>query len=58
MDANSKLIPEYLKNNPNDQSQNGKLLVDGINRYALIVVNGMAEKLIGVITREKLTVYG
>ena len=58
MDANSKLGPKYIEQDPNAQSQNGKLLADVMNRHALTVVNGLKEKCVGVITREKCTVEG
>ena len=58
MDANSKLGPKYIEQDPHAQSQNGKLLADVMNRHALTVVNGLKEKCVGAITREKCTVEG
>ena len=55
MDANSKIGPEYLKEDPHPQSRNGKLLANNLDRYALIVVNGLNQKCTGVITRVKNT---
>ena len=58
MDANSKLGPNYIQGDPYDQSGNGKLLADILDRHALIVLNGVQEKCTGLFTREKRTVSG
>ena len=58
MDANSKLGSEYIKHDPYDQTKNGKLLADIIDRHALIVLNGLKEKCSGLFTRDRPTVDG
>ena len=40
IDANSKLGPEWIKNEPNPRSTNGSILAGILERYALIVANG------------------
>ena len=55
MDANSKIGPEYIKEDPHSQLKNCKLLANILDRHALIVVNGLNQKCRGVITREKHT---
>ena len=57
-DANSKLGPEHIPNDPKPQSKNGKVLSGIIKRHALFVVNGLVEKRTGIITRERHTVDG
>ena len=54
IDANSKLGPELIPNDPHKMSQNGKILPSVIERHALIVANG-SEKCKGLITRERST---
>ena len=56
MDANSKLGPDIIKNDPKEQSRNGKLLEQIINNNNLVVVNGtnLCE---GVITRQRTTIH-
>ena len=58
MDANSKLGKDYIKGDPHNQSKNGKLLGDILDRHALIVLNGLQKKCTGVIIREKHTTEG
>ena len=58
MDANSKLGPDYIKNDPHEQSENGKILAEIIERNALTVVNGMDQIASGLITRERHTLNG
>ena len=55
-DANSKLGPEWIKNDPNPQSTNGHILAGILERHALIVANGDLEKCTGVVTRKRTTV--
>ena len=55
MDANSKLGPEYIKEDPHSQSQNGHILSGIIKRHNLIVVNGLEDKCTGVIPRRRVT---
>ena len=54
MDANSKLGPHYIPNNPHEMSPNGKILSDIIERHALVVANG-TEQCTGLITRQRST---
>ena len=54
LDANSKLGPEYIPNDPHEMSPNGFLLSGIINRHALCVANG-SEKSRGTITRRRVT---
>ena len=54
MDANSKLGPNYIPNDPHMMSPNGKILIDIIERHALIVANG-TDKCSGLITRQRST---
>ena len=52
MDANSKLGPSYIPNDPHDISPNGNILAGIIERHALIVANG-SDKCRGLITRQR-----
>ena len=52
MDANSKLGPNIIPNDPHFQSLNGKLLAEILERHSLSVVNGTA-KCNGLITRQR-----
>ena len=54
LDANSKLGPEYIPNDPHNMSPNGFLLSGIIKRHALCVANG-SEKSRGAITRRRIT---
>ena len=54
-DLNSKLGKQFIKHDPHNQSQNGKMLADVIERNALIVVNGLEEICLGTITRKRVT---
>ena len=54
-DLNSKLGPEFIKNDPHSKTENGKILSGIMERNALIVVNGL-EVCKGLITRERSTV--
>ena len=55
MDSNSKLGPQFIQNDPHDQSANGKVLAGIINRHGLILANGLVEKCLGAITRRRET---
>ena len=55
MDANSKLGPKVIKGDPHNESENGKLLNDIINRNALVVINAQEKKCSGKITRMRST---
>ena len=57
-DMNSKLGPKYVKHDPKEMSENGKVLSGIIERNALTVVNGMTTKCDGTITRERSTING
>ena len=54
MDANAKLGREIIKNDPHDISENGKLLLDILERQNLTVVNSL-DVCDGTITRERKT---
>ena len=58
MDANSKLGKEIVPNNPKEQSQNGKVLAEIVERNALVVANSLSEKCQGLITRKRTTEDG
>ena len=55
MDANSKLGPGIIPNDPHSQSQNGKILIE---RHGLVVGNSLENKCHGVITRKRVTIDG
>ena len=57
-DLKSKLGTEYISKDPNKITENRKILSGILERNALSVVNGMADKCIGSITRERHTVNG
>jgi hypothetical protein len=52
MDANSKLGPSWIPNDPHSQSQNDKILAGIIERHGLVVGNSLENKCYGVITRK------
>ena len=54
MDANTKLGPDHIPNDPHPMSSNGKILSKIITRHALIVANG-TEQCKGLITRQRST---
>ena len=54
MDANSKLGPKYIPEDPHGMTPNGALLAGIIDRHNLIVGNG-SNKCKGVITRKRVT---
>ena len=54
MDANSKLGPEHIPNDPHKMSPNGYLLSGIIKRHVLYVANG-SERSKGTITRRRVT---
>ena len=58
MDANSKLGKEIIPNDPREQSPNGVILCDIIQRNELIVANALTTKCSGVITRRRTTEVG
>ena len=55
MDANSKVGPNIIKDDPNEQSRNGKLLMEVVEENDLIVVNA-SDICEGVITRQRDTI--
>ena len=56
-DANAKIGKEYLKNDPNNTSANGKILLQLCKRQNLTILNTL-DTCKGVITRERATVNG
>ena len=58
MYINSKLGPEYIPNEPHQMSKNCGILAEVIEINALIVANGLTEKCVRVITRERNTADG
>ena len=58
MDANSKLGKEVIPHNPREQSTNGAILVDILQRNELIVANSLTTKCSGFITRRRTTEVG
>ena len=54
-DANAKLGPSYIRDDPKEMSVNGKILAGVIERHALVVLNGSEAKCTGTITRERST---
>ena len=58
MDANAKLGPTHIEGDPKPISENGKILAAIMDRHGLVVLNGLRNKVKGVITREKTTVNG
>ena len=57
MDANSKLGPDWIKKDPHNQSQNGRILAGILQRHNLTVVNSL-NKCSGLITRRRVTREG
>ena len=55
-DLNSKLGPEFIKNDPHSITENGSILAGIMERNALTVVNGLEQVCRGLITRERTTV--
>ena len=54
LDANAKLGNKVIKGDPNDISENGKIMLDIVKRQNLTVANSMSI-CNGVITRERVT---
>ena len=52
IDANSKLGPGYIPNDPHGMSPNGRMLANIIENHALVVANG-SSKCSGLITRKR-----
>ena len=55
MDSNSKLGSGYIPADPHIQSPNGKILAGIIERFGLVVANGLSDKSTGSITRRRIT---
>ena len=55
LDANSKLGPEWISEDPHEQTANGKILSDLLKRNDLFVINGLKSKCFGKITRRRIT---
>ena len=53
MDANSKLGPQHIHNDPHGMTPNGALLAGIIERRELIIGNG-SDKCTGTITRKRV----
>ena len=58
IDANSKLGNKIVPNDPKEQSQNGKVLAELVERNALIVANSIPGICHGLITRRRTTEDG
>ena len=54
IDANSKLGPKYIPNDPHEMSPNGALLAEIFEQHHMIVANG-AKNSTGTITRRRVT---
>ena len=52
-DSNAKLGKEYISRDPNEMSNNGKLMIGMVDRQELVVANTL-EKCIGTITRHRV----
>ena len=57
LDANAKLGPDVIKNDPHERSSNGELLFGILARNGLVVCNG-SDLCSGLITRSRTTVNG
>ena len=57
-DANSKLGPEWIPDDPHSPSPSGMILSGIMEIHALFVANGVKNKCTGVITRKRSTVDG
>ena len=55
LDANSKLGKAVIKSDPYNQTPNGKLLYNIIERHNLVVLNSLEDRCIGSITRKRVT---
>ena len=55
MDANSKMGPQHIPEDPHTISENGRVLEGILERHALTVANGIRGKFSGVITRARTT---
>ena len=53
MDANAKVGKDVVKNDPNDMSENGKLLLEFVERQNLRILN-ISNKCTGVVTRDRI----
>ena len=53
MDANVKVGKEFIKDDPNNKSENGKLLLGLVERQNLRILNS-SNKCTGVMTRERV----
>ena len=55
MDSNSKLGSNYIKDDPHNQTANGKVLAGIVDRHGLVVGNGLSDRCYGSITRKRVT---
>ena len=53
MDANAKVWKEFIKDDPNNKSENGKLLLGLVERQNLRILNS-SNKCARVMTRERV----
>ena len=53
MDANAKIGKEKISEDPNEESKNGKIMIDMVERQELIIANTMEVRK-GAITRERV----
>ena len=58
IDANSKLGESVIPKDPKEQTPDGAVLADILERNALIVANSLSTKFSGVITRSRITEGG
>ena len=55
LDANAKLGPDFIPGDKHQQSENGRLLADIIERHGLIIGNSL-KKCTGLVTRKRVTI--
>ena len=55
MDSNSKLGKDFIPEDPHNQTPNGKLLAEIVQKHGLVVTNGVEDKVTGAITRRRVT---
>ena len=55
MDANAKLGPKYVNEDPKIMSGNGRMLTGIMERHVFTVINGLQDKCNGTITRQRNT---
>ena len=55
LDANAKLGPDFIPGDKHQQSENGRLLANIIERHGLIIGNSL-KKCTGLVTRKRVTI--